>query len=159
MALLPRAGSIVDQAAVAQIPAANPQNLETFGTVWPLLANRIYRIYNASALIQAGDTNFGCQVTSLYVAINWLDQSNNAVGEPLVLAAWASGVVPLGPGGLGISANGDPIIAFRSNFLLTNNAAGVPGALQIYASADMATVDGTTAISLIVSMVFDDIAA
>ena len=128
------------------------------GTFWPLLANRIFRIYNVGCLCVADNANLGCGLGGFTIVLQFQDQAGNAIGNPLVLASSQWEEVAVGPQGVGIQADGDPLIAFKSNLLIAQNTQNTAG-FTIFAQADLVATDGATNIFLNLSMIFDDIAA
>jgi hypothetical protein len=149
---------VFDQVQGAFATPTSPAAPQLFGTLWPLLSNRIVRVYDVSALLQSGDDNFGCSVANFTIQLQFTDNQGNAIATPLVLASQTWNNAVIGGTGLGIQANGDPLIAFKSNMLFTNQTDGIPAAFRVQTLADVVT-DGTTNLSMFLTMVFDDIAA
>jgi hypothetical protein len=167
MPQIPRAGALLDTAQQVVTGPGTAVNLLASGQNWPLLANRIFRIYNVSALLQEGDLAFLNQVISLVLILQFFSSipptgpGGVTCGPPIVLAAnnWnASGTV-YGVSGVGVSAAGDPLFAFKSNAIIAGNTAGPPVAFAVSAAADLATTDPSAVTTLTMAMLFDDIAA
>jgi hypothetical protein len=159
-----RAATIIDQPAaptVVAVPAATGANLAIVGTIWPLLVNRIYRIYNLSANISS-DTSRAVLFDDASIFLEFYAdvEGNTSIAViPLVEQKCANAI--LGPAGVSLSDSGDPLVAFRAGLLIVGVTNGTAAAFQVIAEADVFNSDAVNPhnASIGYAMLFDDYAA
>jgi hypothetical protein len=154
----PRAGTTTDNAQrLGLIGPGTPFNFELDGTVFPLLANRIFRIYNVGFLVQEGDLAFNDLISCMTITLQFFSDLVGGLlcGAPIVLARQNWQEASPGPGGVGISADGDPLIAFVSNMLVIGSSTP-PVSFRLRGFVDF-TNDGGTPLNFFLSMLFDTV--
>jgi hypothetical protein len=140
---------LIDVSPVSTQSAAASTSLgaAVLGTVWPLLPDNAYRIFNVSAGLSA-DAGQLVKVQTFQININLLDSGGNTVAY-FTLAAenYTDPALIGGNAGFAVEKNGDPIIEFFANL----NAVGTPyestnvAAFQAEYNADVFNTDAVNA--------------
>ena len=105
------------------------------GTTWPLLPNAAYRVFAVGQnWIPTNPGTIICNCLQIFIAL--LDAGNNVLSTfPLASSYFATPNL-VGAGGVSLAANGDPLIEFFSNTLLSGSIQGRMAAFRLSYSAD-----------------------
>jgi hypothetical protein len=129
----------------SSIPANSFGTLVVTGTIWPLIVDTSFFVYNLSGYFSANPGEEGrllAWAASVYA--QFLDASNNVIpGAFIVLSEgnWTSpGVLMGSENGINVAADGDPLIEIAAGFQVTGSTSR-PSAVQLAAAIDVKNSD------------------